>query len=168
MLIRSDGTVATDGWVVPGGGAIPETGPVLVRIEQAEAGSLLGRGDAFGIVVPNTVRYARLLPWIGRVALIVIEFPSFGDGRGFSIARQLRLAGYAKGLRARGPLIADQIRHVRAVGFDEIELPDGVAARQPAGQWRELASMVTAGYQQGYAVPSTILERRQAARGQRL
>ena len=37
--------------------------------------------------------------------------------------------GYAGRLRAAGPLIADQFRAARRVGFDEVELPDAVAER---------------------------------------
>ena len=59
-----------------------------------------------------------------------------GDGRGFSIARRLRAMGYAGRLRAAGPLIPDQLRAARRVGFDEVELPDAVAARQGEAAWR--------------------------------
>ena len=44
--------------------------------------------------------------------------------------------GYAGRLRAAGPLIADQFRMARRVGFDEVELPDALAERQPEAQWR--------------------------------
>ena len=54
----------------------------------------------------------------------------------FSIAARLRAMGYAGRLRAAGPLIADQFRAARRVGFDEIELPDAMAERQPEPQWR--------------------------------
>jgi uncharacterized protein (DUF934 family) len=45
--------------------------------------------------------------------------------------------GYKGRLRAAGPLIADQFRFARRVGFDEVELPDEVAQRQPEAQWLE-------------------------------
>ena len=44
--------------------------------------------------------------------------------------------GYDGRLRAAGPLIADQFRFARRVGFDEVELPEAVAERQPEEQWR--------------------------------
>jgi uncharacterized protein (DUF934 family) len=68
--------------------------------------------------------------------MIRIAFPAMTDGRGFSIARRLRAMGYAGRLRAAGPLIADQMIAARSVGFDEIEVPESVAARQPEAQWR--------------------------------
>ena len=39
---------------------------------------------------------------------VVITFPNFADGRGFTLARSLRLRGYTGILRAKGPIISDQ------------------------------------------------------------
>ena len=68
--------------------------------------------------------------------MIRIDFPSFADGRGFTIARALRLRGYQGRLRAKGHLIADQYAMARRAGFDEVEVTDEIAARQPAVQWQ--------------------------------
>jgi uncharacterized protein (DUF934 family) len=43
--------------------------------------------------------------------------------------------GYRGRLRAHGPLIADQYAMARRSGFDEVEIPDDLAARQPEDQW---------------------------------
>ncbi|WP_207100095.1 DUF934 domain-containing protein [Paracoccus shandongensis] len=67
--------------------------------------------------------------------LIAIDFPSFSDGRGFSLARRLREMGFKGRLRASGRLIADQYAMARRVGFDEVEVAPDIAARQPAEQW---------------------------------
>ncbi len=67
--------------------------------------------------------------------LIRVAFPAFNDGRAFTIARRLRMMGYTGALRAFGPVIADQYAMLRRVGFDQVEIPDALAARQPADQW---------------------------------
>ncbi|WEF24125.1 DUF934 domain-containing protein [Paracoccus sp. S3-43] len=67
--------------------------------------------------------------------LIAIDFPSFTDGRGFSLARRLRELGFKGRLRASGRLIADQYAMARRVGFDEVEVAPDIAARQPQDQW---------------------------------
>jgi uncharacterized protein (DUF934 family) len=67
--------------------------------------------------------------------MIRVDFPSSADGRGFTIARQLRLHGYKGRLRARGHVLADQYAMARRAGFDEVEIDDALAARQPEDQW---------------------------------
>ncbi|WP_416831136.1 MAG: DUF934 domain-containing protein [Erythrobacter sp.] len=59
-----------------------------------------------------------LLPYLDRLALVEINFPSFADGRGYSAARILREAGYAGELRAVGDVLIDQLSHMRRCGFD--------------------------------------------------
>lgn len=92
--------------------------------------------EGLAVEFPNDRDPADLAPWLERLELIRIGFPAMGDGRGFSIARRLRAMGYAGRLRAAGPLIADQFPAARQVGFDEIELPDSLADRQPEAQWQ--------------------------------
>jgi uncharacterized protein (DUF934 family) len=92
--------------------------------------------EGLAVEFPNDRDPADLAPWLERLEMIRVAFPAMGDGRGFSIARRLRAMGYAGRLPAAGPLIADQFPAARQVGFDEIELPDSVAGRQPEAQWQ--------------------------------
>ena len=78
---------------------------------------------------------------------VVIDFPSFADGRGFTLARLLRLAGYRGRLRARGHVIADQYAMARRSGFDEVEISDALATRQPEDQWQFRADWTANDYQ---------------------
>jgi uncharacterized protein (DUF934 family) len=75
------------------------------------------------------------LPPLERVGMIRIAFPSFSDGRGFTLARRLRDLGYLGRLRARGHVIADQYAMARRSGFDEVEISDELARRQPEADW---------------------------------
>ncbi|MGB5556698.1 MAG: DUF934 domain-containing protein [Paracoccaceae bacterium] len=84
---------------------------------------------------------------LDRVALIRVAFPSFADGRGFTVARRLRLMGYTGRLRATGHVIADQYAMARRSGFDEVEIDDDLAARQPEGQWLARANWRAYDYQ---------------------
>jgi uncharacterized protein (DUF934 family) len=59
-----------------------------------------------------------LLPHLGRLRLIEVNFPVFGDGRGYSAARILREAGYEGELRAVGDVAVDQLAAMRRCGFD--------------------------------------------------
>ena len=79
--------------------------------------------------------------------MIRIDFPSSADGRGFTIARALRLRGYTGRLRARGHLLADQYAMARRSGFDEVEINAALAARQPVEQWQFRANWRASDYQ---------------------
>ncbi|HAG37745.1 MAG TPA: oxidoreductase [Erythrobacter sp.] len=64
-----------------------------------------------------------LVPHLERLALVEVNFPAFGDGRGYSSARILREAGYEGELRAVGDVLVDQLAYMRRCGFDAFE-PD--------------------------------------------
>lgn len=59
-----------------------------------------------------------LLPYLDRLALIEVSFPSFRDGRGYSAGRILREGGYTGELRAQGDVLVDQLPLMRRCGFD--------------------------------------------------
>ena len=79
---------------------------------------------------PGAIRHR-----LGALKMVRVDFPSFADGRGFTIARQLRLMGYRGRLRACGHVLADQYAMARRSGFDEVEIDDDMATRQPQDQW---------------------------------
>ena len=104
-------------------------------------------GSGLTLDLPQTAALADILPHLDRIALIRIAFPAFNDGRGFTLARRLRLAGYKGRLHARGPVIADQYAMARRAGFDAVEIPADLAARQPADQWAFRADWQAHDYQ---------------------
>ena len=81
------------------------------------------------------------------ISIIRVIFPNFSDGRGFTIARCLRLMGYNGRLRAAGHVIADQYAMARRAGFDEIEIAGTIAKRQPEADWRFRANWQKHDYQ---------------------
>ncbi|MEC3949873.1 DUF934 domain-containing protein [Sphingobium sp. HWE2-09] len=64
-----------------------------------------------------------LLPHLDRLSLVEVNFPAYGDGRGYSAARILRESGYRGELRAVGDVLVDQIVAMRRCGFDSFH-PD--------------------------------------------
>jgi uncharacterized protein (DUF934 family) len=74
---------------------------------------------------------ASLADRLGGVARIEVHFPTFGDGRGYSIARLLRSRyGYRGELRAVGHITRDQLAFLERVGFDAFELRAGEDATE--------------------------------------
>ena len=92
--------------------------------------------DQTAVDLSNTDDPDMLADKLDQITLIRVAFPAFSDGRAFTIARRLRTMGYTGQLLALGPVIADQYAMLRRVGFDGAEIPDEIAARQPAEQWQ--------------------------------
>ncbi|MDE0589320.1 DUF934 domain-containing protein [Halocynthiibacter sp. C4] len=84
---------------------------------------------------------------LAEIDLIRVNFPSSADGRGFTIAKRLRLMGFAGRLRAKGHVISDQYAMARRSGFDEVEISDELATRQPAEEWAFRANWQDHDYQ---------------------
>lgn len=100
---------------------------------------------------------ASLAGALSGIELVRVHFPSFADGRGFTLARQLRLMGFTGRLRASGHVLADQYSMARRTGFDEVEISKDLAQRQPEEQWLARAKWKAHSYQdrlRGIAVAS--------------
>lgn len=104
----------------------------LARLPEAD-------GNPVGVEIANDADLEALAPHFARLALISIRFPSFADGRGFSVARRLRCLGFTGRIRAAGHVIVDQYPFARACLIDEVEIDDASAARQPLGYWAAAA-----------------------------
>ena len=91
-----------------------------------------------------------LLPYLDRLRLVEVNFPSFGDGRGYSSARILREAGYTGEVRAVGAVFVDQLGHLRRCGFDSFapeHALDPVDAENAFNRWPDVYQATTDGRQ---------------------
>lgn len=154
-----------DLWTRSDGAAIGNIPHVLVPWQAlAEALPQKAPEQRIGVDIANDIRIAELKLVLRQLSLIAIAFPAYSDGRGFSLARLIRSHGFTGTLRASGPLIADQFAYALACGFDEVELPEASARRQPVGQWLAALGRISHGYQRGYGDEGNILDQRRAAR----
>ena len=80
-------------------------------------GFLAGGGD-----VPTARRIAGWMAEHGAAPAVAIRFPTFSDGRGFSVAARLREGGYQGELHATGAISQDLVFHLRRVGFTHFHL----------------------------------------------
>ena len=87
------------------------------------------------LLLANSDDPALAVPFFTHVTEIKITFPSFSDGRGFTLARLLRNLGYEGRLIAKGHVLADQYAMARRVGFDGVDIASDLAARQSQSQW---------------------------------
>lgn len=168
MPLRDDNGPLEDRWTRVGAGDALATWSLLDFADAEARRDEIAANDpqTLGLHIANDVDGRAVASWFDRVGLIAVAFPSFADGRGFSLGRRLRALGYAGRLRASGPVIADQYAYLRACGFDEVETPQQVSNRQPEAHWASAAAAMTVGYQRGYSGPRNILEARRAARAE--
>ncbi|KAF1053223.1 MAG: hypothetical protein GAK43_01510 [Stenotrophomonas maltophilia] len=96
-----------------------------VGARDATTAPALERSPASSLLPPEGVWLAPeddpevLAGCLDGLALIAIDFPSFRDGRGYSLAYLLRRRlGWHGELRAVGDVLRDQLSHMRQCGFD--------------------------------------------------
>lgn len=130
-LIIKDKVVVGDDWTVlrlaegetPEGVAVPE-GKIIVplKVWQAQRAALQGRKE-LGVWFASDERPEELKDELKNdpapFQVIAVDFPKFADGRGYSIAYNLRARlGYAGELRAVGDVLRDQLFYMQRVGFN--------------------------------------------------
>jgi uncharacterized protein (DUF934 family) len=113
-LLRLDDDEAADTVVIPAGKVI-----VPLTVWQAQHAALAARLPDIGVWLAADERPEALADDVATLTLIAVNFPKFTDGRGFSIAYNLRARlGYAGELRAIGDVLRDQLFSMSRVGFD--------------------------------------------------
>ncbi|MES2758705.1 MAG: DUF934 domain-containing protein [Pseudomonadota bacterium] len=112
-VLRLDETEAADTAVVPDGKIIV---PLAVWLAQHAA---LAARAAIGVWIAPDESADAIKGELDRFAVVAIDFPKFTDGRGYSIAYNLRKRlGYKGELRAIGDVLRDQLFSMHRVGFD--------------------------------------------------
>ena len=126
MPLVKHGKITTDAFVhVADDAEIPGDGAILISaarfLENAEA--LSQRAGKTGVIWPNNRDVDDLVPYLDKLAVVGLVFPSFRDGRAYSQARLLRERHGFKGeLRATGQVLRDQFVFMLRAGFDAFEV----------------------------------------------
>ena len=126
MPLVKHGKITTDAFVhVADDAEIPGDGAILISaarfLENAEA--LSQRAGKTGVIWPNNRDVDDLVPYLDKLAVVGLVFPSFRDGRAYSQARLLRERHGFKGeLRATGQVLRDQFVFMLRAGFDAFDV----------------------------------------------
>lgn len=122
--------VVADDWSVLklAGDGTPETvevpaGKIIVplKVWQAQREQLLGRAASreLGIWFASDELAHTVKDDLDKFAVVAVDFPKFTDGRGYSIAYNLRKRlGYTGELRAIGDVLRDQLFQMYRCGFN--------------------------------------------------
>lgn len=119
-IIR-EGKVVEDAWLPVDPDAIqPKQGQVCSQEQWQQLADKTG--SAVQLEPGDTP--AALLNALDQIALVIVNFSAFTDGRGFSYARELRERGYQGELRASGHFIRDQLTYLQRCGFNAFQMAD--------------------------------------------
>ena len=124
---------APDDWRnLPQGECIPPDGKVILTLAQWQTASVHAQtGDMpLGLLITPGQDIRPIAPDLARFALVAVAFPKFTDGRGYSLAHQLRSNfGFTGELRATGEVLFDQLQLLARCGFDSFEIRDVATIR---------------------------------------
>ncbi len=125
--IIKDKAVVNDDWTVlplieggaPEAVAVPAGKTIVpLAVWLAQRATLQQRAD-IGVWIASHERPEVLKDDVAKLPVIAVDFPKFSDGRGYSIAYNLRARlGYAGELRAIGDVLRDQMFYMQRVGFN--------------------------------------------------
>ena len=136
---------------------------LIQSLREADSAPIDMIGEADSIEAPASADWRDIAPHIDGLNRIDVRFDSFKDGRGFTLAAQLReKAGYRGELRAVGDLVPDQAQFLKRVGFDAI-LP---AREDRDADWARALDRFSHAYQPASADRTNIFSRRAADRAE--
>ncbi|HTO60535.1 MAG TPA: DUF934 domain-containing protein [Bradyrhizobium sp.] len=126
MPLVKGGQIIADAFVhVADDAELPQEGAVLVTAKRflGDPDAILQRADKAGVIWPNNRDVDDLVPYLDRLAVVALVFPTFRDGRAYSQARLLRERFAWRGeLRATGQVLRDQFVFMLRAGFDSFEV----------------------------------------------
>jgi uncharacterized protein (DUF934 family) len=153
-----------DSWQVFDGDAAaiaPDADALIPLDEWRERAAIWGaRPGRLGVMLSPADDPAAIAADVGRFALVAVAFPTFTDGRGYSIARLLRERhGWRGELRAVGDVLRDQLHAMARCGFDTFAL----RADQDPQSALKAFDEITVRYQTSVDEPLPLFRRRRAA-----
>ena len=96
-----------------------------------------------GIKLVNHDPVSAVIEHLNTVKLIILEFPSFADGRAYSQAQALRQQiGFDGELRAVGNVLIDQYAFMLQCGFNSFQVPKTTDLEQ----WKTAARIIPTTY----------------------
>ena len=102
---------------------------------------------------------AKVAGELAVAARVEVNFPKFGDGRGYSIGRLLRERyGYRGEMRAVGHITRDLVFYLESCGFDAFELRPGEDPQEALAGFEDFSEA----YAASVARPQPLFRRRSA------
>jgi uncharacterized protein (DUF934 family) len=146
MPLLECGRIVSDPWQKLANEAALPSGPCIVNLSRLQQDEAVRTAPhlRLGVVLPVDQPAEVLAPYLDRLSLVAVNFPTFRDGRGFTQATSLRerLAFFGK-IRATGNILSDQYAFLLRCGITTVEIQDGA---DPAA-WQKAANCFSFAYQ---------------------
>lgn len=153
LLVNKSGQYTQDQWQYVGAeDALPTSGNIAIVVDRwAEIENLPVRKGIWLNPGNNVTEIAELLP---QIDLVLIDFPKFRDGRGFTQAKLIRERHRFEGdIRAGGHVLPDQFASLITCGFSSAK----VAETFPEERWLQAALLVES--RKASTAPGSLLNR---------
>jgi uncharacterized protein (DUF934 family) len=167
-LIIKDRNVAADCWLrlelnadgsLP---AAPPTGDIIVPLAmwQGRREQLIARPGRLGVWLDSHEDPADVAEDLKLFGVVAVNFPTFTDGRGYTIGRLIRERyGYRGELRAIGDVLRDQLFFLSSCGFNAFVLRDGEDTQEALAAFGDFSEA----YQNSVERPLPLFRRRYLA-----
>ena len=146
MPLLESGRIVSDVWQQLADDTALPPGPCILslsRLRQDEAARTAPH-LRLGVALPVDQPAEVLAPFLDRLSLVAVNFPSFQDGRGFTQARTLReRQAFSGEIRATGNMLPDQYALLLRSGITAVEMRDGA---DPSA-WQQAANRFSSAYQ---------------------
>ena len=155
-LLRNGHLVNDNPWIrIDDDAPLPTTGeqsdaPALISLPRFLELQAHSNSNVSGVFLSPDDDVRELAEHLHRLQLIVIDFPMYTDGRGYSQARMLREQFHFAGeLRASGDVRPDQLLFMVRAGIDTFEFAEAPDEKQI----KQILTRFTVNYQPSYALP---------------
>jgi uncharacterized protein (DUF934 family) len=129
---RETGFVENDAWVIETEEVkATEDQKALLPLDEMIARAEESNDVGLGVLIRPADDVRKLEPYLYRIEIVAVEFPSFSDGRAFSHASLLRdRLAYKNEIRAVGDVLIDQVPLMLRCGIDSFAVTNATALKR--------------------------------------
>lgn len=141
---------------------VPSSGDIIVPLAlwREQRVHLLVRPGRLGVWLDSHEEPAAIAGDLKLFGVVAVNFPKFGDGRGFSTAQLLRgRYGWKGELRAVGDIFRDQLFYLSSCGFNAFALRAGEDPQEALAAFGDFSEA----YQSSVERPLPLFRRRHLA-----
>jgi uncharacterized protein (DUF934 family) len=146
MLLLECGRITSDPWQTLADDAALPSAPCILSLSRLQQDESVRTAPhlRLGVALPVDQPAEVLAPYLDRVSLVAVNFPTFRDGRGFTQAHSLReRLAFRHEIRATGNILPDQYAFLLRCGITTIDMQDG----SDLAAWQKAADRFCFAYQ---------------------